>query len=179
MRNYVSGKKWLVGLVILCLSGVSYSLNKSTWSVASDKVGVRYTANGKLASGHQFGFLKMYKHCDTDMLWILLSSKNKDIKSHKGEKVEIAALIDGNSALVIPLEYYQYTDVPPDFVAAVFTNTPMNSKFIDLLKSSKKVAVKVQSPTSIADMMQVPAEEFDLAGLSAARTKAYNLCKKQ
>jgi hypothetical protein len=171
--------KWAIAATLLCASSAIFALNKSIWSVASDKVGVRYTANGKLASGHQFGFLKMYKHCDTDMLWILLSSKNKDIKSHKGEKVEIAALIDGNSALVIPLEYYQYTDVPPDFVAAVFTNTPMNAKFIDLLKSSKKVAVKVQSPTSIADMMQVPAEEFDLAGLSAARTKAYNLCKKQ
>ena len=170
--------KWISVATLVCASSVIFAINKSTWSVSSDSVGVRYTANGKLAVGHQFGFVKIYKHCDADMLWVLLSSKDKEIKKLKGNKMEIALLIDDGSALTIPLDFYQYTDIPPDFVAAVFTNTPMNSKFIDLLKSSKKVNVKVQSPDNLAKMMQVPAEQFDLDGLLAAREKAYKQCKK-
>lgn len=166
-------------LTLISMSGAIYALNKSTWSVTSDGVGVRYTANGKLASGHQFGFLKMYKHCDTDMLWIMLSSKDKAVEKMKGTKMEAALLIDGGSALVIPLDYFQYTEVPPNFVATIFTNTPMKSNFIDLLSNSKKVAVKVQSPDALAKLMQVPAEEFDLAGIKEARTKAYGMCKKK
>ena len=169
--------KWIVAATLLCASSIIFAINKSTWSVSSDKIGVRYAANGKLAVGHQFGFLKMYNHCDTDMLWVLLSSKNPEVKKLKGQKVEIAVLIDNGSALAIPLEYFQYTEVPPNFVATVFTNTPMNSKFIDLLNKSKKIDVKVNSPENLAGMMQVPAEEFDLAGMSAARDKAYKQCK--
>jgi hypothetical protein len=177
--------KWIVAVTLLCASSFIFAINKSTWSVSSDSIGVRYAANGKLAAGHQYGFLKIYKKCDSDMLWVLLSSKDAAVKKLKGtlpknkdgKDMEIAILIDGGSALTIPLEYFQYTDVPPNYVATVFTNTPMNSKFIDLMKKSKKVAVKVQSPENLAGMMQVAAEEFDLAGMSAARDKAYKQCK--
>jgi hypothetical protein len=120
----------------------------------------------------------MYGHCDTDMMWVMLSSKEAAVKKMKGQKMEVALLIDGSSALIIPLEYFQYTDVPPNFVATIFTNTPMNTKFIDLLSNSKKVAVKVQSPEALAKLMQVAAEEFDLSGIKDARAKAYKACKK-
>lgn len=170
--------KWLVAVALVCASSIIFAINKSTWSVSSDKIGVRYTANGKLAAGHQYGFLKIYKHCDADMLWVLLSSKDAEVKKLKGQKMEVAILIDGGSALTIPLEYFQYTDVPPNFIATVFTNTPMNAKFIELMEKSQKVAVKVQSPENLAKMMQVAAEEFDLAGMKAAREQAFKQCKK-
>lgn len=179
MRNFTS--KWIIALMLLCVSSVIYAVNKSTWTVKDGKKeGVLYAANGKLASGHQFGFLKVPKHCDADVLWVRLSSKDKSVKNMKGQKVDVAIMLDGATALVIPLEYFQYIPVPQsDVIATIFTNTPMNAKFIDLLKKSKTVDVKIQSPQALAQLMQVSAEEFDLAGMTEARTQAYNLCKKQ
>lgn len=170
-------------------------LHKSTWSVspvAGTQPGFIYSASGKIAPGHLFGFFKSKKDCSADLLWVRLSSTNKDIKKSRGEKVNAMLVLDPvfggeNNSLTagsvigpFPLEFIQYGDVPDSNIVAVdFSNLPMNSKFFEMLSKSKNIAVKIESPAFLADMLQRKVEEFDLTGLAAAKSKATAMCKKK
>lgn len=184
MRNYVNGNKWLVGFLIFCLSGFSYSLNKSTWHVEKVGPGVRYTASGKLISGQQFGFAKLYNHCDDDMIWVVLSSKDKAITKIKGSKVEFMMRVDDVTNYgPMQLDVVEITPDPnaPEYIAILFASKANStiSNFVKILEKGKNIAVQLTSPADVAGMLQKKgADGFDLTGLSAARTKAYNLCKK-
>jgi hypothetical protein len=189
-------------LMLFLIAGISLAAEnntkaapaKSGWTATTTSIGSNYSTTGQLLNGHIFGFIKKFGKCDEDILYIALSSHDKDIeKEAVGELVYFDLGVDGDfhvtptpkepithvnlRGLPLKLDAYQKVSKPnePDIYLVTFDYYV--PQVFDYLKQGNKVKVAVVRPESFAGLMAVKYETFDLSGLNAARQKALKSCK--
>lgn len=137
----------------------------------------RYTTNGEIVHGHEFGFIVYRSSCSTNILWLTISTNEKGLSEHIGDDVKISISVDGQLGAIIetPLaSVYKFTS---SMDIALFTNFVASERFINALKKGKTVGFGIVGPKEISSKFDVPMENFSLSGFSAHHVKAKEACE--
>jgi hypothetical protein len=146
------------------------------WSVNNINGIVRYIANGSTVYGHEFGFIKMTKQCDKDILWVSWTTYEKGLESFVGSDATIQFRV-GDTMFQSKVPLLTVYDATPILKLAAFTNFVADEKFISLLQTGKKIEVTIIYPNELVSKFDIKTDNFSLDGFSAARAKAEAFCK--
>ncbi len=137
----------------------------------------RYTTNGQVVHGNQFGFWVDKKHCSDNVLLLFISTYEKGLSEYKGKDVRLAVKVDDKESFIIaPLvTAYKFT---PTMDVALFSNVIASDEFIQDLKKGDSVSFTVVGPGSVVSKFDIKTESFSLSGFSAHHLKAAEACKK-
>ncbi len=155
------------------------SIRIDGWKIERTGGAISYLTNGQEVHGHEFGFFKLYNHCDQDLISITLSSRSSKVMSYKGTRPEFGLVFDKSKDFVpMPIEYVAYKAWHENLIVMSFTNTEVTSGFMKLVENNPRVLVKLQKPAELSSLMDIEVEGFALKGFSKARIKARELCRK-
>lgn len=147
------------------------------WTVDPEGHVVQYTSHGHTVYGHQFGFVKMAKHCDDDILWVSWSTYKKGLKAYEGTQTSFRFQI-GKTSFELPLPLLSTFNYTPDLTVASFTNFVVNDRFIALLERHTRIQLTIVGPKKLLKKFDIQKDSFGLAGLRQARARAKAMCEK-
>lgn len=152
-------------------------LGDISWYVEVNRLSniVFYYTHGTTVYGHEFGFYKGAGKCEDDIVWLVFSSCNEEVRDFKGEVVSVRLNLDGE-VFEIKLDLLfvgiiGYTQV------MYFSNWVAGERLIDALIESKNVKVQIIEPEELEILMDIKEDTFDLGGFVAGRKEAKEICK--
>ena len=167
--------KKLLSLLLLSISLTSYSMAEDNWSLIDD---TRLITHGEIVWGHQFGFMKNLRFCDSDILLVSWSSGISDgeMKKLEGEDVYFKIKIDGEELD----EELQFTLMFAGemFLLEVgyFGAIIKSESFIERLKQSSRVELTFTEPKKLVEILDITSDSFRTEGLDEAYSMLDNSC---
>jgi len=179
-------KIFLLTLVGLCLlfakentakENNDYNWAYKDWSVNRYNNGtLKAITHGKIIWGHEFGIVKIPDECEQNLLWLTISTYEKDLKSLKGKKVEFEIKVD-EKKYNLDLKIVYLSKFTTIMHIVLFEQVNLNSDFINILKKGKKLFLTIKESNEIAGKFDIKNEEFSLSGFVANYTKLEASCK--
>ncbi len=148
------------------------------WSVSSYDDFVRYIAHGDTVYGHQFGFLKKSGNCDSNILWISVSTPDKDLKLFEGINATIQIKID-ETQFQAELSILAVSKITPSLSTIAFSNFLAGEKFIALLEKGQKAEITILAPDELLNKLDITTDTFSLKGFTATMLKAKEFCESE
>ncbi len=151
--------------------------NHEEWTVTAVKGGFRFLTHGSVIWGHRFGFIKKRGSCNTDMLWIIWSTYDKQVLALKKIKATLELTVGGTS-IPLTLDMYGPVSLLPGLLwEMAFTNFLAGPKLIEVLSAGDQAIFKVVAPKSLIEVLGVHTETFSLIGFVASRKAARMVCE--
>ena len=163
-------------LIDMGLSDKASLSEDAAWQVSTNSGHVRYSTHGTTVRGHQFGFVKLARRCDDDILWLSWSSDDPQVKRLIKSKVKLLIDVDGIS-FRIGVDLTTASSLIPLTTVVLFTNFLAGPTFVDLLNRGKKIGITISEPAS--QLFDLPHDEFSLAGFAVARQQAKKTCEER
>ena len=166
--------------VFLALPINSFAEGKSfehkDWSVLSLDWGVKYSSNGRMVHGHEFGFVKRPSSCGQDLFWISWSATSNDVREVVKNGATVRLDVDGTIInLEMPTGYtYNLTERLTIFSLSGLVAT---DKLVSLLLNGSKVHVSIGGPVALLNELDIYSDTFSLEGFTAANLKAKEYCE--
>ncbi|MDD3375149.1 MAG: hypothetical protein PHY73_05450 [Candidatus Omnitrophica bacterium] len=170
--------KLLIILALLLLPVLSFAQEWTIkdWNVQPFSGGrVLFYAHGTVVHGHQFGFLKNTKDCDTDILLISLGSFDKKVKDFDGEPVTFSIEVDG---VEFQISVNVFSKNTGSITIMTFTNFVAKEDFTNFLIKGNELNLKIVEPKEFIKYFDMNNETFSLIGFTAARKKAKDYCEE-
>lgn len=137
----------------------------------------RYTTNGQIVNGNQFGFLVDKKDCSKGTLWLTISTHEKGLVEYKGQGVSLAVEVDDKeSFIIVPLKTVFKFNALMDI--ALFSDVVPSDQMIQDFKQGRSVSFVITEPEKITTKFDIKKETFSLSGFWAHHLKATDACKK-
>ncbi len=165
-----------VCLALMLPFDVQATDEEAAWRISGTSSTVRYTAHGTAVHGHQFGFVKVVRQCNVDLLWLSWSSINPEVKKLIGSKMTFLIDVDGTKSEMAVKLATAFT-LTRSTTIAVFTNFHVGPEFFELLGRSEKIEITIGGPRDAKELFDVPVDIFALAGFEAARRQAKKACE--
>lgn len=150
----------------------------AAWQVSTNSGHVRYSTHGTIVYGHKFGFVKLARRCDDDILWLSWSSDDPRVKRLVKSKVKLLIDVDGIS-FRIGVDLTTASSLIPLTTVVLFTNFLVGPTFVDLLNQGKKIGITISGPPSASQLFDIRSDEFTLAGFAVARQQAKKTCEER
>ena len=167
--------KKILTLIILFVGLNSNSIAEENWSLIDD---TRLITHGEIVWGHQFGFMKNLRFCDSDILLVSWSSGISDgeMKKLEGEDVYFKIKIDGEELD----EELQFTLMFAGemFLLEVgyFGAIIKSEAFVEKLKQSSRVELTVTEPIKLVEILDITTDSFNTKGLDHSYAMLDNSC---
>ena len=167
--------KKILTLIILFVGLNSNSIAEENWSLIDD---TRLITHGEVVWGHQFGFMKNLRFCDSDILLVSWSSGISDGEMEKleGEDVYFKIKIDGEELD----EELQFTLMFAGemFLLEVgyFGAIIKSESFTEKLKQSSRVELTVTEPKKLLEILDITTDSFKTQGLDKSYSTLDNSC---
>ena len=167
--------KKILTLIILFVGLNSNSIAEENWSLIDD---TRLITHGEIVWGHQFGFMKNLRFCDSDILLVSWSSGISDgeMKKLEGEDVYFKIKIDGEELD----EELQFTLMFAGemFLLEVgyFGAIIKSESFIERLKQSSRVELTFTEPQRLIEILDIETDSFNTKGLDQSYALLDNSC---
>ena len=167
--------KKILTLILLFVGLNSNSIAEENWSLIDD---IRLITHGEIVWGHQFGFMKNLRFCDSDILLVSWSSGISDgeMKKLEGEDVYFKIKIDGEELD----EELQFTLMFAGemFLLEVgyFGAIIKSEAFIEKLKQSSKVELTIKDPQRLIKILDIKTDSFKTEGLDQSYSMLDNSC---
>ena len=167
--------KKILTLIILFVGLNSNSIAEENWSLIDD---TRLITHGEIVWGHQFGFMKNLRFCDSDILLVSWSSGISDgeMKKLEGEDVYFKIKIDSEELD----EELQFTLMFAGemFLLEVgyFGAIIKSESFIERLKQSSRVELTFTEPKKLIDILDIKTDSFKTEGLDESYSMLDNSC---
>ena len=167
--------KKILTLIILFVGLNSNSIAEENWSLIDD---TRLITHGEIVWGHQFGFMKNLRFCDSDILLVSWSSGISDgeMKKFEGEDVYFKIKIDSEELD----EELQFTLMFAGemFLLEVgyFGAIIKSEAFVEKLKESSRVELTVTGPKKLIDILDITTDSFKTKGLDKSYSTLDNSC---
>jgi len=174
-------KKLLLFLVI-SIASISFADEKinsdsaiDNWSLISDS---RLITRGETVWGHQFGFMKDLRACDSDILLISWSTDISEgkLKEFEGKDAYIHLNIDGE-LLEEELEFTLMFAGPLDSMEIGYFGAIVKSEsFIEKLKQSSRIELTFLKPANLLNILDIKTDYFNTEGLNKSYSLLDNSC---
>ena len=167
--------KKILTLIILFVGLNSNSIAEENWSLIDD---TRLITHGEIVWGHQFGFMKNLRFCDSDILLVSWSSGISDgeMKKLEGEDVYFKIKIDDEELD----EELQFTLMFAGemFLLEVgyFGAIIKSESFTEKLKQSSRVELTVTEPKKLLEILDITTDSFKTQGLDKSYSTLDNSC---
>ena len=167
--------KKILALIILSFGLTFHSLAEENWSLIDD---TRLITHGEIVWGHQFGFMKNLRFCDSDILLVSWSSGISDgeMKKLEGEDVYFKIKIDDEELD----EELQFTLMFAGemFLLEVgyFGAIIKSESFTEKLKQSSRVELTVTEPKKLLEILDITTDSFKTKGLDKSYSTLDNSC---
>ena len=167
--------KKLLSLILLSIGLTSNSMAEDNWNLIDD---TRLITHGDIVWGHQFGFMKNLRFCDSDILLVSWSSGISDgeMKKLEGEDVYFKIKIDGEELD----EELQFTLMFAGemFLLEVgyFGAIVESDSFIEQLKKSSRVELTIVKPSKLLKILDIKTDSFKTEGLDQSYSMLDNSC---
>ena len=167
--------KKILTLIILFVGLNSNSIAEENWSLIDD---TRLITHGEIVWGHQFGFMKNLRFCDSDILLVSWSSGISDgeMKKLEGEEVYFKIKIDGEELD----EELQFTLMFAGemFLLEVgyFGAIIKSEAFVEKLKESSSVELTFSKPNNLIKILDIKTDSFNTKGLDQSYPLLDNSC---
>jgi hypothetical protein len=146
-----------------------------TEPITDDKY--RYSTNGKIVHGNQFGFWVDQNSCSHNVLWLTISTYEKGLPEHIGEDVKIKISIDEQKSVLVDVPLVSVFNFNSMMDIAIFSNFEASDGFITALQKGNSVSFTIESPNEIESKFDIKTETFSLSGFTAHHLKAREACK--
>lgn len=146
------------------------------WTISTTNEVVRFSTNGHVVDGHQFGFVKRKRACDDDILWMTWSTMDGNVKSLQGTDAQLRLTV-GN--VRVPLNVELLATYQPFNLTTLlaFTNFLAGPKLVELLGSGQQAEVEVIGPQELVSHLDIRQDTFSLVGYSQSRAEAQRSCQ--
>ena len=167
--------KKILALIMLSFGLTFQSFAEENWSLIDD---TRLITHGEIVWGHQFGFMKNLRFCDSDILLVSWSSGISDgeMKKLEGEDVYFKIKIDSEELD----EELQFTLMFAGemFLLEVgyFGAIIKSESFIERLKQSSRVELTVTEPKKLLEILDITTDSFKTQGLDKSYSTLDNSC---
>ena len=167
--------KKTLALIMLSFGLTFQSFAEENWSLIDD---TRLITHGEIVWGHQFGFMKNLRFCDSDILLVSWSSGISDgeMKKLEGEDVYFKIKIDSEELD----EELQFTLMFAGemFLLEVgyFGAIIKSEAFVEKLKESSRVELTVTGPKKLIDILDITTDSFKTKGLDKLYSTLDNSC---
>ena len=167
--------KKILTLILLFVGLNSNSIAEENWSLIDD---TRLITHGEIVWGHQFGFMKNLRFCDSDILLVSWSSGISDgeMKKLEGEDVYFKIKIDDEELD----EELQFTLMFAGemFLLEVgyFGAIIKSESFTEKLKQSSRVELTVTEPKKLLEILDITTDSFKTQGLDKSYSTLDNSC---
>ena len=167
--------KKLLSLILLSIGLTSFSMAEDNWSLIDD---TRLITHGDIVWGHQFGFMKNLRFCDSDILLVSWSSGISDgeMKKLEGEDVYFKIKIDGEE-LDEELQFtLMFAGEMFSLEVGYFGAIVESDSFIDQLKQSSRVELTITKPKQLLKILDITTDSFKTIGLDESYSMLDNSC---
>ena len=167
--------KKILTLIILFVGLNSNSIAEENWSLIDD---TRLITHGEIVWGHQFGFMKNLRFCDSDILLVSWSSGISDgeMKKLEGEEVYFKMKIDGEE-LDEELQFTLMFAGEMFLLEVGYFGAIIKSKaFVEKLKQSSRVELTVTEPIKLLEILDITTDSFNTKGLDQSYSMLDNSC---
>jgi hypothetical protein len=167
--------KKILTLILLFVGLSSNSIAEENWNLIDD---TRLITHGEIVWGHQFGFMKNLRFCDSDILLVSWSSgiSDGDMRKFEGEDVYFKIKIDSEELD----EELQFTLMFAGemFLLEVgyFGAIIKSEAFVEKLKESSRVELTVTGPKKLIDILDITTDSFKTKGLDKSYLTLDNSC---
>ena len=167
--------KKILTLILLFVGLNSNSIAEENWSLIDD---TRLITHGEIVWGHQFGFMKNLRFCDSDILLVSWSSGISDgeMKKLEGEDVYFKIKIDSEELD----EELQFTLMFAGemFLLEVgyFGAIIKSEAFVEKLKQSSRVELSFSKPNNLIQILDIKSDSFNTKGLDQSYALLDNSC---
>ena len=167
--------KKILTLIILFVGLNSNSIAEENWSLIDD---TRLITHGEIVWGHQFGFMKNLRFCNSDILLVSWSSGISDgeMKKLEGEDVYFKIKIDSEELD----EELQFTLMFAGemFLLEVgyFGAIIKSESFIERLKQSSRIELTFTEPERLIEILDIKTDSFNTKGLDQSYDLLDNSC---
>ena len=167
--------KKLLSLILLSIGLTSFSMAEDNWSLIDD---TRLITHGDIVWGHQFGFMKNLRFCDSDILLVSWSSGISDgeMKKLEGEDVYFKIKIDGEE-LDQELQFtLMFAGEMFSLEVGYFGAIVESDSFVEKLKQSSRVELTVTEPIKLVEILDITTDSFNTKGLDHSYALLDNSC---
>ena len=167
--------KKILALIMLSFGLTFQSFAEENWRLIDD---TRLITHGEIVWGHQFGFMKNLRFCDSDILLVSWSSGISDgeMKKLEGEDVYFKIKIDSKELD----EELQFTLMFAGemFLLEVgyFGAIIKSESFIERLKQSSRVELTFTEPKKLIEILDITSDSFRTEGLDESYSMLDNSC---
>ena len=167
--------KKILTLILLFVGLNSNSIAEENWSLIDD---TRLITHGEIVWGHQFGFMKNLRFCDSDILLVSWSSgiSDGDMRKFEGEDVYFKIKIDSEELD----EELQFTLMFAGkmFLLEVgyFGAIIKSEAFVEKLKQSSRVELSFSKPNNLIQILDIKSDSFNTKGLDQSYALLDNSC---
>ena len=148
---------------------------EDNWNLIDD---TRLITHGDIVWGHQFGFMKNLRFCDSDILLVSWSSGISDgeMKKLEGEDVYFKIKIDGEE-LDQELQFtLMFAGEMFSLEVGYFGAIVESDSFIDQLKQSSRVELTITKPKQLLKILDITTDSFKTKGLDLSYSMLDNSC---
>ena len=167
--------KKILTLIILFVGLNSNSIAEENWSLIDD---TRLITHGEIVWGHQFGFMKNLRFCDSDILLVSWSSGISDgeMKKLEGEDVYFKIKID-DEELDEELQFTLMFSGEMFLLEVGYFGAIIKSEsFTEKLKQSSRVELTVTEPKKLLEILDITTDSFKTQGLDKSYSTLDNSC---
>ena len=167
--------KKLLSLILLSIGLTSFSMAEDNWSLIDD---TRLITHGEIVWGHQFGFIRDVRFCDSDFLLVSFSSdiSNGKMKDFEGQDAYFKIKIDGEE-LDQELQFtLMFAGEMFSLEVGYFGAIVESDSFIEQLKKSSRVELTITKPKKLLKILDIKTDSFNTKGLDQSYTLLDNSC---
>ena len=148
---------------------------EDNWSLIDD---TRLITHGEIVWGHQFGFIRDVRFCDSDFLLVSFSSdiSNGKMKDFEGQDAYFKMKIDGEE-LDQELQFtLMFAGEMFSLEIGYFGAIVESDSFIDQLKRSSRVELTITKPKQLLNILDITTDTFKTKGLDLSYSMLDNSC---
>ena len=167
--------KKLLSLILLSIGLTSNSMAEDNWSLIDD---TRLITHGEIVWGHQFGFIRDIRFCDSDFLLVSFSSdiSNGKMKEFEGQDAYFKLKIDGEE-LDQELQFtLMFAGEMFSLEVGYFGAIVESDSFIEQLKKSSRVELTIVKPNKLLKILDIKTDSFKTEGLDQSYSMLDNSC---
>ena len=168
--------KKILALIILSFGLTFHSLAEENWTLIDE---TRLITRGEIVWGHQFGFIRDLRFCDSDFLLVSFSSdiSNGAMKKFEGQDAYFKIKIDGEE-LDEQLQFtLMFAGEMFSLEVGYFGAIVESNSFIDQLKQSSRVELTITKPKKLLKILDIKTDSFITEGLNESYSLLDNSCQ--
>ncbi|NRQ00824.1 hypothetical protein [Marinobacterium sp. xm-d-530] len=137
---------------------------------------VRVLTHGEVVWGNQFGLILGPNNCNSNRLWLSISSYEDDLEMLEGRTVNFTWTVDDQS-FPVELDVTYVVRLTKTIQIVLFNGIELLPEFVNFLHQSERLQMVINGPELEASKFDIPEESFSLIGFKESYFEAVKSCQ--